>query len=289
MARPTDSRNLFNWANYHRELAMSHWGKLTRAHEHLEVVRLTIERFLQMKPYRLVREYKPQPPFSVGSRIECNIIFNAPADPPLTLPAVIGDCLTNLRASLDHLVYDIAYKNTNGNLTSIDKIQFPIYADSKRLMIFSGKCWNDLPPEVWRLIENLQPYQGCDDLKFLDHHLGKNPLWVLNLLVNTDKHRTFVTVPQVFIRDLHAEVRGGKNTSKLEFTISAPFKHGEKVHSLDFRATDPDAEVTLHPNLSIEVAFGDEWPTGGRPVLGSLHMISDHIRNEVFPVLEPFL
>jgi len=190
---------------------------------------------------------------------------------------------------LDHLVYDIAYRHTGGNLTSTDKIQFPIYHDSARLKRFEGKCRDDLPVEVWRLIENLQPYQGCNDLQFLERHLEKNWLWVLNLLVNADKHRTFVTVPQVFINGLQPEVQGGKFAGLLQFTISAPFKHGEKAHSFSFMAEDPNAEVTLHPNLSMEVAFGEEWPTRGRPVLGSLHAISDHIRNEVFPVLEPFL
>lgn len=268
---------------------MSHWGKLSRAHEHLEIIRLTIERFLQMKPYRLVCEYKPQPPFRVGSRIECSIMVNAPADPPLTLPPLIGDCLTNLRASLDHLVYDIAHRHTNGNLTSTDKIQFPIYKDSSRFSSFEGKCTSDLPPEVFRLIEKLQPYQGCNDPQFLERDLGKNWLWVLNLLVNADKHRTFVTVPQVFIKALRPEVQGGEIAGLLQFTLTGSSKHGEKVHSFSFFAEDPNAEVTLHPDLSMEVAFGEEWPTRGRPVLGSLHAISDHIRNEVFPVLEPFL
>jgi hypothetical protein len=275
---------------------MSHWGKLSRAHEHFEEIRFTVDRFLKMKPYRLVRDYRPQPPFNVGSEIECVIRVNAPVEPPASLPALIGDCLTNLRASLDHLVYDIADKHTGGNLASIEKIQFPIYRDLARFKSsFEGRCKGDLPSDVITLIEGLQPYNGCNDPNLLDRHLAARPLWLLSQLVNADKHRTFVTVPQVY-------VEGGSrlrlNRAERVMTplggtslriVTGSFKHDAEIGMVRFVATDPKAEVTMDPEPTMAVAFGEEWPARGRHVVSTLQSISDYIRIEVFPTLEPFL
>jgi hypothetical protein len=91
-----------------------------------------------------------------------------------------GDFIANLRASLDHLAWQLAL--LGGNMPN-NKICFPICeindSDAKR---FIKKSMEGVPCSAVKVIESFQPYQAGKN--FRDTHL-----WRLNKLWNIDKHR----------------------------------------------------------------------------------------------------
>jgi hypothetical protein len=103
-----------------------------------------------------------------------------------TLPVIIGDCLHNIRSPLDHLVYQLV--KLNGH-TPARSNQFPICESPdgfKRHLMRDSLCGVHIKDK--RLIETLQPYS-------LDPRNPRaHPLWILNELMNTDKHRTLNTI-----------------------------------------------------------------------------------------------
>src|SRR5262249_22169175 len=102
------------------------------------------------------------------------------AEPPPRLSAILGDCVQNLRASLDYLAWQLVLAN---NKMPGDWTYSPIYRDPPRAgRQFSPHCLAGVHPGAVAVIEELQPYYG-----------GKNPdtdlLWFVRELSNTDKHR----------------------------------------------------------------------------------------------------
>jgi hypothetical protein len=269
---------------------MSHWVKFARAHEHLTAIEQAIRQFDKMKPYSLTGDYKPPRPYNVGDEARFTLRVHAPAQPPAGLPELIGDYLTNLRASLDHIVFSIANKHTSGNFTNRLSVQFAIHQDGQRFGSFKGKVVNDLPSNVLADMERLQPYQGCDDPKFLARYVERQPLWILSLLVNEDKHRALVTVPSISLRTMKIELVDAVPVDSLDaWTTSGSFKHGAEVVSVRFRAETPNAKVKVDPDFTMDIAFTEEWPALGRPVIETLQMLSDHVRDVVFPIFEQHL
>jgi hypothetical protein len=108
--------------------------------------------------------------------------FRPESPPGWSLAA--GDCIQNLRASLDHILWEIIRKcskpkvRVGSNLGR--KVQFPIGLESARVRIrlaeFKKPPFN-LPAEAARLIKRVQPYKA-----------GYKPLSALNRLANRDKH-----------------------------------------------------------------------------------------------------
>jgi len=269
---------------------MSHLAKFGRAQEHFIAIKTAIERFLAVKPYRLIEEYQPPPPFNQGDSVDFVLRLRILGSIPVEVPSLIGDYLTNLRASLDHLIYDIAVRHMRGNLTEERWLQFVIVDNPATFASSLGKFKQDLPRDVVIAMESLQPYTRCHGAKDPDQCIASDPLWLLNLLVNTDKHRTFLTVTHATFRDIRVDVEGGRTVNGLSgHTASGPFQHGAEIHTLSFTAYRPEAEVKVNFEPTVQVAFGEEWPTLGRPVLMTLEKLRDHVRDVVFPALEPFL
>jgi hypothetical protein len=71
--------------------------------------------------------------------------------------------------------------------------------------------------------------------------------------------------------------------------MSGSFKHGAEILSIRFIADEPGAKVNVHPDFTTDVAFTEEWPAVGRPVIETLQMLSNHVRKNVFPVFEQHL
>jgi hypothetical protein len=99
-------------------------------------------------------------------------------------PSASGiDVVTNLRASLDHLVWGLAKPKDRGTHT-----KFPIHVeDTARDRWNFARALEGVPKRAIKAIERMQPYHGPGEA-------GDQPLAVLNALVNEDKHRNLLTV-----------------------------------------------------------------------------------------------
>ena len=213
---------------------------------------------------------------------------------PAELALLVGDCLSNLRASLDHLVYAIALKHTGRDEIADQKfLQFPIYDDSKKFGDWKGKVVkaNLLSTDVLNDIELCQPYKGWDGKKdTLERHLSQKSMWLLNALINADKHRTITPITQVRISNLRFAATIPDEGALASFTLSGSYKDGDQIGpGFRFQPDAPNAEVSLDADTEPDVAFGDEWPARGRPVGKQLHIFQERIRDDIFAHFDGYL
>jgi hypothetical protein len=71
--------------------------KVVRAYEHLKELEAEIGRYYDTNPAKMVRQPEGSPDQYIGK-----IVTDAPI--PARIPLMIGDCVQNLRSSLDYLI-----------------------------------------------------------------------------------------------------------------------------------------------------------------------------------------
>jgi hypothetical protein len=106
-------------------------------------------------------------------------------EPPAAISCIIGDCVTNLRASLDYIAWEVANKNPPRPLTDREKrdITFPTCPDAASFNSSRpvSVLRNVAPAGAVQEMEQVQPYQT-----------GFEVLGHLADLVRVDKHRTLL-------------------------------------------------------------------------------------------------
>ena len=108
---------------------------------------------------------------------------------PLRLSTIVGDCVTNARAAIDYIVWELAQKffspvfdQTSRNDRQLTA--FPIDGT------FNGTGFGD---RLDRLTKRGVPAEAIDEIKAVQTHgRGDDTLLWLHKLVNTDKHRTLL-------------------------------------------------------------------------------------------------
>ena len=91
-----------------------------------------------------------------------------------------GDFVSSLRASLDHLAWQLALLTTP---KPTSELSFPIFAkNTVGTKARLAKITFGIPEPAIAIMESMQPYHAGDDYK-------SNHLWRLNKLWNIDKHR----------------------------------------------------------------------------------------------------
>ncbi len=101
-------------------------AKLDRARQHLEKLGTELKAWIKCHPYRITNKYD----LKSGD----NVIYGQLTRPmPPLINELAGDCLQNLRSSLDHLAFELAIAN-KGSLTDAQQMQvaFPIFSDSNK-------------------------------------------------------------------------------------------------------------------------------------------------------------
>lgn len=121
---------------------------------------------------------------------------------------ILGDALHNLRSALDHLAFQLALRNTNGNVRNERRVQFPI-EDS--LEGFERRCEDtrrgwlfEVNPDDRAIIER---YQGRHRVhEEVSVGLYFHPLVMLRDLSDSDKHRL---LPTMMVPSSGQELLGG--------------------------------------------------------------------------------
>jgi len=185
----------------------------------------------------------------------------------LRLGLIAGDFICNLRASLEHLAWELA---KIGKRRPSAETCFPICSvDCSRTQARIAAATNGMPAEAIARVKSLQPY---NDGKAYKSH----PLWRLNFLWNANKHR---------IIGLHShqsgtlfEVAGGVAVEERRFddkkivTIPLSDKH----------------KVRFNPRPDVEIFFGDK-ERGIQLTIQDLGDIYEFVRIKVSPALSCFL
>jgi hypothetical protein len=188
--------------------------KVVRAEKHLESLKLEVGRYLDTRPYEFATEHES----------DTDVLTVKPAivkvDPPLELGCIFGDCLTNLRISLDYIAWQVASKcSATALVVGRDRIYFPLAKDAAAFGA-NGRAQlarYSVPATVIDLIESIQPYQT-----------GYESLGLLTSLVNRDKH----CLPLLTIATA--------NTTSIDVAV----------------AGKPIAQCVMHPPGSKAIVFG---------------------------------
>lgn len=247
--------------------------KLNRALQHIERLKVEVERWLGGNPYSITIEFDPE-------RRENALWVNALRPPPDEFSLLIGECLHNLRSALDSLVYALAIPEHGNPLPRAvaKRVQFPVAEDSEG---FGRMKWRigDIPSGAQAEIEGLQPYNRRPD------DPTRNPLYILNELSNIDKYR----LPHLMLFALASTGFGGN----ARFTFgrqreAAVVEDRAKLFSFGARRDDPSRKVDVEFDLEGSIAFAGPVAQGA-DVFEILPAIRDDIMNEVLPRLASFL
>ncbi len=162
------------------------YAKLDRARVHARELEQRIECLIDPDKYRFVPQPNGEP---------CEKVFRIDDLPVVgqDLSAILGDCILNIRSSLDHLAWQLA-KRDGWDACPVDepqKIKFPIYHSDrdKHGKHKPARIYGVRDPAVKDAVEVIQPYkrQVLGEAK-------RDPLWILNELCNIDKHRLLLVI-----------------------------------------------------------------------------------------------
>lgn len=158
--------------------------RLYRAHEHIRTLHLQIDAFVHGGAYSIAFE----PQFDEEGTIILRAVVHS--EPPVIQWGVaIGEIVHNLRSALDHVAFDLAAAKEGPPPDPIPlgdkwrKVSFPITLDEHTFRSVMGQVKWAFPAgqEPHATFEALQPWNGRGD---------RDPLWILEELWNSDKHRT---------------------------------------------------------------------------------------------------
>ena len=251
--------------------------KMERARKHLETLDYAVKDWMEVNSDLVGEETDPE----TGDEL---IVVEPPAVPPSDAIALIAaDCVHNLRASLDQLVFSLAWAYTAGPLTKevAEGCEFPVYGPRAPTARDLRKRIGAVHPDAQTVIQDLQPHKGGDS--FASHEL-----WILNQLWNLDKHRTLPLT--VFGQQaIMFSPSGGpfEVPSGTELRVAGPIHR--KTETIRFPAGSPKREGDMKRAIVLDVAFGKGSPAYGHPVFKFLTGLADYVQGEVIGKLTPFL
>jgi hypothetical protein len=186
---------------------------------------------------------------AAGHKVENQneLIVTWPDEPPLDprLALVLGDCIHNIRSSLDHLVAQLALLN-NATSVAIEKTAFPICLspnDFKNATV--RKVAPYISGDALREIEKLQPYSAGDGVQ--------NILWVLSQLDIIDKHRLLIVAEhKIRARFFRVATESGKVIAHT-LTPDSPWKSsGNGAEIIRFQITGLQGYTKMRVQVEAE-------------------------------------
>jgi hypothetical protein len=148
--------------------------KIFHAAQHIKSLAPELLGYFQKNPGKMVR-------LANTSDHEAYFVFEPQGPIPARFGLIIGDCLQNLRSSLDYLVWELVL--AAGNHPGIHNM-FPICGNVKSFQnaVLKKQRLQGVDSNAIAQIEAFQPYHLGPDF-------NKSILWTLNELTNINKHR----------------------------------------------------------------------------------------------------
>jgi hypothetical protein len=171
--------------------------KYARAQEHRAAWSRALDKWVATTPYGVRGEADPSGWFV------SRLVAREPPPPELSL--TFADMISNLRATLDHIIW--ALVEESGNATH-DQLTFPCVLDARPtdfslcagtegLAVCAGQQAEECPAAVDPAIEQAQPFTA--------HQPRRHPMYVLHRLDITTKHRLLIPIEPSIV-----EARGGR-------------------------------------------------------------------------------
>ena len=192
---------------------------------------------------------------------------------PARLALLAGDCLQNLRSSLDYLVWELVLATNN---QPTDKHMFPVSLTGKSFKkALKGGRLEGIDPAALALIDSLQPYKSGE----LD--APGTPLAVLDNLVNINKHR------RVLMTVMRTTPAKGIIFAKLEDSQFALPTVTTFDHDANFRTTLTPEEVQMHGGLAVFITL-QEGAAKGTEISTCLNALGNYVLMDIMPHFERF-
>jgi len=242
--------------------------KIFRAAQHFQTLTSELEGYFKTNPGHLVAEQQTNP-------LEITATFQAKGPIPALIPIILGDCLQNLRSSLDYLVWELVLA-ANGNPGK--KHAFPICETAAlfKQNVTSGRL-DGVPKDAVTQIESLQPYQLGKDWQ-------KATLWVLNEFNNINKHR----------RILLTVLRGGESKNNIDVVnvegqlwARGPMPSFDENAEIGPLPINTERQVQMNKQIFACVTF-DEGSAKGREITTCLKTMLQEVEKNVVPTFRAF-
>lgn len=222
-------------------------AKIARAEEHLRILDDEIAKWHGSKPYELIPEINAD----FTRRAVRLRVHRAPDFGRWAL--ILGDCLHNARAALDHLLHAIATHEGNGVVApDVERDLMFILLDDASKFGASAKRRKvtTLSQSVQAAIESVQPYKRPFG--------GKTPLLtMLRDLDNADKHHlvrpTYAAQSEAkFLIRRNLPANANPRTS----FRSEPLEDGAEIGSVTTDVPTPQMEYEFHAPIAVCITHG---------------------------------
>jgi hypothetical protein len=173
---------------------------------------------------------------------ECTISLSHTPTLPIHLPLAVSDCVHNLRAALDYLVYELARHDSgefqDGTQFIVEDVKFDAHNPKRGFDARAKVYLKGISDDHVRRLEEFQPYMGCKWTKTLVQ------------ISNPDKHRQLTP-----IKDL-----GGRTIQMELGAIASPRKDGKRLPTGQTLHLDPRQAIRIqlpHGNVAVLVTLYD--------------------------------
>lgn len=223
-----ESLHSMNQRSYDKPSLDNAHARVRRARNHLTLFKRHARKFFTKMP---IMAPSLETDLAEGDFV---VISNLSHLIPSVLSILIGECIYNLRAALDYLIYELAILDS-GQVQ--EKTQFPIRDDPKGWEQLGSTSLKGLTRKHMAAIECLQPYKGCNWTK------------VLRDISNPDKHRTLVFVEGSSVTEWSL---GKDNQADPSTSLRAMKLHAEVYPSITFSDERPVIKTLqeLHANVA---------------------------------------
>ena len=231
-------------------------AKLDRAMEHIEALRAEQRTYLESSPLQIASQFDAETGWwrFIASCEQISLRYSN----------IVGDCVHNLRSTLDQLVSQLVV--ANGGRPSSSH-QFPITRDAENFLRQAKHRLKGVSDEHRAIIEEAQPYDARDD-----GSERPQALVVLNDLSNRDKHRLINAVVLVAGAEHPWSINFGSNADagpigEIKMREGRWHRDGEELARVHITPVGPNPEVSvMRGRVPAEIVFVD-W---GLPVIPTL-------------------
>jgi hypothetical protein len=262
-------------------MSRSHQIRFQRAQHHLEQLERRIAEWRNHVGKSLFGESDPE-----DARFQIFYFQNDPV-PDEKLSPIIGDVVHNLRASLDHLCFELA-TGFKGALTKKQErsARFPIHRSEAEFREDSPDLSGLVGSDAHAVIQRLQPWSSRPDKK----ETG-DLLWQLHELAVSDQRESLAVVNSVVGRwSIESIVPTDLDPVGTWFRTGVPPKGRAPLARLPLLPEGTEEEVIRKITSSLDVALADPpSPSAGDPVHIVLTDMAEYIQTRVFRALEPLL
>jgi hypothetical protein len=256
--------------------------KLDRAEHHLKDLDAEIARYVDSKPYDVVRVPKCR------KHADCwrYVLRIRPIDPVCAL--ILGDAVHNMRSALDHLAVALSGHGDASFPIVADDIDHPTTQRELNARARFNRSVQGMPAKAVAAIRDYQPFH--EPTKITRRTQG---LAVIGYIDNADKHRTLALVsPGLAHANSITTARGQVLYQTGSYPAEAFIENGADVAHWGWAAADqpPLEESEVHmqtngtPTVTMHVGLDE-----GEPELGYLPPCLSWLRNDVVPSLEPHI